>query len=85
MTDLDVPDGMALTCKPCGWRPGIDLPMGLIAAHFETEHGTDKVNLELVVLCSRCDQPMAFSHTLRRLDHFQCEPCRRVRTIRRNA
>lgn len=85
MTDLDVPDGMALTCRPCGWRPDISLPMGLVVAHFETEHGTDKVNLELVVLCPRCDKPMQFFASVGNEDHFHCEPCHRGRKIRRDS
>lgn len=80
---LDVPDGMALICRTCRWRPATDLPMGLLAAHFETEHDTSKVNLELVVLCLRCDKPMAFLRSEGRKDIFACDPCCRVRTIRR--
>jgi len=83
MSDLNVPDGMALICRTCRWRPAVNLPMGLIAAHFETEHNTDEVNLELVVLCPRCDQPMTHEHSHGLRDTFACEPCHRTRTIRR--
>lgn len=37
MTDtLDVPDGMALLCQACGWRPDGNLMVGVVKAHFET-------------------------------------------------
>jgi hypothetical protein len=81
MSDLDVPDGMALTCQLCGWRPGTGLHMGVVTAHFETEHDSDDVRLKLVVLCPRCDKPMTFVRSERR-DIFACDPCRRIRTIR---
>lgn len=80
---LDTPDGMALVCNTCRWRPREELTVGLLAAHFETEHGTDKVHMELVVLCPRCDQPMEFDFTLGDDDHFRCAPCHRGRVIRR--
>ncbi len=85
---LDVPDGMALACGTCGWRPGGDLTVGLIGAHVETEHGTGDIQLELVVLCWRCDTPMTFSHSREGVrssaDFFDCGTCHRRRTIRRD-
>jgi len=83
LSDIDVPDGMALTCKHCGWRPDEDLTMGVLAAHFESEHGTGNVELDLIVLCPRCDKAMEFFASLGNEDHFQCEPCHRGRKIRR--
>lgn len=83
MTDLDVPEGMALTCRTCGWRPGGDLPMGLVAAHFRTEHDTDEVLLDLVVLCYRCDRPMTYERSRAGRDIFACDPCQRTRSVRR--
>lgn len=80
---LDTPDGMALLCKTCRWRPTEELTAGLLAAHFETEHGTDKVELELVVLCPRCDEPMAFDRSVGNRDYFSCERCHRTRVIHR--
>jgi hypothetical protein len=85
VSDLDVPDGMALTCRTCDWRPGIDLPMGLVAAHFETEHDTDDIQLELVVLCAKCDRSMAYERSQSGRDIFACGPCHRTRAIRRKA
>lgn len=85
MPDLDVPDGMALTCKPCGLRLDDNAPMGVIAAHFELEHDGADIMLELVVICPRCDGVMAYEGSFGRVDRFQCEPCHRTRTLRRSA
>lgn len=70
MTAPDVPDGFALLCMTCRWRPDPDLTQGLLAAHF-------------VAICPRCDQPMRhdFSHGLN--DHFACDQCHRSRVVRR--
>ncbi|MFC7276249.1 hypothetical protein ACFQS1_19830 [Paractinoplanes rhizophilus] len=84
MGDLDVPDGMALTCKPCGLRLDDNATMGVIAAHFEAEHGDAGIELELVVICPRCDKPMVYEGSFGRVDRFQCGPCHRTRTIRRS-
>lgn len=83
MTDtLDVPDGMALLCQTCRWRPDENLMVGVVKAHFETEHGTSDVRLDLVALCPRCDTAMTFEHHRAGRDHFVCDGCRRTRTIR---
>jgi hypothetical protein len=83
MAEIDVPDGMALTCRPCGLRLSDDATMGVIQAHFDAEHDGASIELELVVICPRCDKPMQFSHSERRKDVFACDPCHRIRTIRR--
>lgn len=80
---LDTPDGMALICQTCHWRPDEGLSVGLLRAHFETEHGTEDVRMELVVLCPRCDKAMTFDRSFGNRDHFACQPCHRVRVIRR--
>ena len=82
-SDLDAPDGMALLCQTCRWRPDENMPTGLMVAHFETEHGTTDVRLELVALCPRCDIPMTFDYSHGDKDYFGCVQCRRTRTIRR--
>ncbi len=84
MTDLDVPDGMALACRTCAWRPGDNLTIGVLAAHFEAEHDTSKVELDLIVLCPRCDKPMNLFATVGNEDHFTCDLCHRDRKIRSN-
>ena len=85
MSGIDVPGGMALTCKPCGLRLDDNATMGVIATHFEIEHDGQEITLELVVICPRCDKPMAYEGSFGRIDRFQCEPCHRTRTIRRTA
>jgi transposase-like protein len=83
MSDLNASDGMALICATCRWRPTGDLTVGVLAAHFETEHDTSHIHMELVALCPRCDQPMTFERSIGNRDIFACEPCHRTRTIRR--
>lgn len=79
-------DPMRLACVHCGWRPGDDLTIGVAAQHFETEHDTDDVKFELVVVCDRCDRVMALFATLDQGGHFdhhyQCEPCHRGRVVK---
>lgn len=83
MADLDVPEGFALLCGICRWRIPLDITVALVKAHMETEHDTDAVALELVALCPRCDQPMRFDYTIGDEDHFECDRCKRSRTVRR--
>lgn len=54
-----------------------------MAAHFEVEHQTTEVRVELVPICPRCDVPMTFDHTHGNRDHFWCPQCRRNRVITR--
>jgi hypothetical protein len=76
-------DPFALACKHCGWRPPVDLQMGVAAAHFETEHDTADVAFDLVVVCDRGDRAMTYFATVGNEDHFHCEPCHRGRVVRR--
>jgi len=46
---MNVPDGMTLVCETCGWRPDGEISTG-VAAHFETEHHSPDIRLELVVV-----------------------------------
>jgi len=78
---IDVPDGMVLACRACGWRPAEDLPIGMIQAHMQTEHGTDEVVLDLAVICPRCDTAMNLEAERRDKDFFRCDSCHRVRLI----
>ena len=86
MNDLaDVPDGFALVCYVCRWRPNPDVTAGVLAAHFDTEEGHEpgRIRLELVVLCPRCDEPMPLDYTRGLIDVFHCGRCHRQRSIRR--
>lgn len=82
---LDVPDGMALTCQLCGYRPADNLTMGVLAAHFETEHDTADVRLDLVVICDRCDVVMPLQRTQGRKSYHDCPRCHRTRVITQSA
>lgn len=83
----------ALVCAWCDWRPGSDLPAGLVVAHQETEHPADLAEhrettdsgakLNLVVVCSRCNAVMAHLATVGDKEYYTCEPCRRGKTITR--
>jgi hypothetical protein len=61
--------------------------MGVVKAHFETEHDTAEVKLDLVVLCRRCGGVMEFERSVATSkgtkDHFWCQPCHRSRVVRR--
>lgn len=50
-------DYLKLTCTECGWMPEDGVTMGVVAAHFATEHpDVDEANvtLQLVLLCPQC-------------------------------
>lgn len=81
---LDVPDGFALLCSICRYRPPEGITVAVLAAHFEVEHDTDAVTLELVALCPRCDRPMRHDYSHGNLDHFECDACKRSRIVRRD-
>lgn len=85
MTSPDVPDGFALVCAVCRLRLALDATMAVVEQHFELEHQSTDLRLELVAICPRCDQPMRhdFSHGLN--DHFACDHCHRSRVVRRTA
>lgn len=76
-------DGFALECTECRFRFPGGMTVGLLAAHFETEHGTDTPTLELVVLCPRCDRAMTHERSDGHKEHFACEPCHRSRVVSR--
>lgn len=76
-----------MACQECKHQFSGELSMGVVAAHFETEHGTDKVALELVVLCPRCERVMDLERSVATAhgtdDHFWCAPCHRSRVVGR--
>jgi hypothetical protein len=74
-------DIWALACIHCRYRFPTDLTVGVMAAHFEAEHDTTDVQVELVVVCDRCDREMIHFATVGEQIHYQCEPCHRGRII----
>lgn len=79
-----VQDGMALACRHCRYRFPHHISTGVMAAHFEVEHDTTHVHLDLVVICPRCDGEMTFERNDGRRDIFRCTPCHRTRSIGRH-
>jgi hypothetical protein len=78
--------GLALKCRFCDWRPADGTTVGVVAAHFDTEpeHGDGSIAFDLVVLCPRCDKPMAIDHTGPDRERYSCPaPCYRSRVITR--
>ena len=59
MADLgNLNHSMRLQCKPCGWRPPEDVTVEAVELHFQVEHDTDQVALDLAVICV-CGAAMA--------------------------
>lgn len=54
---------MRLCCQHCRWRPPLDITQGVMAAHFETEHDTEDIRLELIAICTRDDSELSLTHT----------------------
>lgn len=75
-------DGFGLACTHCRYLFPLDITTGVLAAHFETEHDTTDVKLELVVLCPRCNGAMELESTRGNLSSFACKPCHRTRVVK---
>lgn len=43
---------LVLACQECGWQPKPGLTVGLVKAHFQTEHDTDQIRFDLVAPCT---------------------------------
>ena len=77
---------MRLQCKPCGWVPPADMTMQDARLHFQVDHDTDKVTLDLVAVCS-CGEAM--THTESRptgggmKDYLVCGVCGNTGYVRR--
>lgn len=69
---------MRLQCKPCGWVPPEGMQMEGVQLHFQVDHDTDKVTLDLVPAC-RCGEAMTFAESAgsgdRVTDFFCCGVC----------
>lgn len=79
-------DGFALRCQFCDYRPPRDITVGVLGAHFDTEHDGAHPQMELIVLCPRCDGEMPLERELtpgRKYLHT-CSRCRRTRIVTTN-
>lgn len=84
---MGTPDGMfTLICPTCGWRPDLETPMGVVKAHFETEHGGEVVELELTAICPRDQSILAKRTTLDQVTYwlhvYDCPECKRTYRVR---
>lgn len=60
----NVNNSMRLQCQTCGWPPPEDAKMEAVQLHFQVDHDTNDVKLDLVAAC-KCGEAMTLvqSHT----------------------
>ena len=77
---------MRLQCKQCGWVPPEDMTARDAQLHFQMDHDTDEMKLDLVAACT-CGEAMAF--TVSRptgggiKDYLECGVCGNTGFVRR--
>jgi hypothetical protein len=79
---------MRLQCQPCGWRLPEDMVMEGALLHFQIEHDTDEVRLDLVAVCT-CGEAMTLVRSAPTgggfKDHMVCGVCGNTGFIKRDA
>lgn len=80
---------MRLQCHRCGWVPPGDMQMEGVLLHFQVDHDTDDVKLELVPACT-CGEAMTITDTRPAgagavKDYLVCGVCGNTGNIRRDA
>lgn len=78
---------MALQCGTCDHRWPDTAVVEAMLLHFQVEHDTDDVRVDLRAIC-RCGAAMRFTHVEherphRERDHFRCDACGSRGAIRR--
>jgi hypothetical protein len=79
---------LRLHCKECSWRPPEDTTMEAVQLHFQVEHDTDQVTLDLLAVCS-CGAAM--EHTVTKptgggfKDYVRCTACGNAGFVKRDA
>jgi DNA-directed RNA polymerase subunit RPC12/RpoP len=79
---------LRLHCKDCGWRPPEDAVMEAVQLHFQVEHDTDQVTLDLLAVCA-CGAAMG--HTVTKptgggfKDYVLCPACGSAGFVKRDA
>lgn len=73
---------LVLRCHACEWEPDGNLTMGIVRAHFQTEHGTDDAGLDLTPICPRDRTKLDTTRTTplgpgRQAIEYLCPTCRR--------
>jgi hypothetical protein len=66
---------MRLQCHPCGWVPPDATVMQAVQLHFQVDHDTSDIRLDLVPAC-RCGEAMTHTgsaaHGGEATDFFRC-------------
>lgn len=82
----EIKPDLVLACHHCGQRPPPDSVMEAQLLHFQIEHDTDDVHLDLVAVCT-CGATMTLTETRPTgggfHDYFCCEPCGNTGRIKR--
>lgn len=78
MADIGRIPSLRLQCKPCGLPFGDGMVMEAVQLHFQVEHDTDEVKLDLVPVCT-CGEAMTHTQSRpsggRTKDYFACGVC----------
>lgn len=79
---------LELECHICRWRPPPNAVMEAVLLHFQVEHDTDDVKLDLAVICN-CEATMAFTFSepgkgTEVQDHFRCPKCLNTTVVKRD-
>ena len=79
---------LRLQCHTCGWVPPEDTTMEAVQLHFQVDHDSSDVKLDLVPAC-RCGEAMTptQSHTVRgqTTDFYRCGVCSNTGYVTRKA
>lgn len=77
-----------LTCSICHWVPDDRLSMGVVRAHYETEHSDvdlpedSAAAMNLEAFCSHCDTAMG-DPTIHGVRHsWECPNCKRSYAVK---
>lgn len=66
---------LRLQCKPCGWVPPEGMPMEGVQMHFQVDHDTSDVTLDLLPACP-CGEAMEHTESAgsgkQITDFFRC-------------
>jgi hypothetical protein len=85
MADLgNLNDSLRLKCKRCEYLPPDSAKMEAVQLHCQVEHDTDKVELDLVPVCS-CGTAMEHTGSGQFKDYFKCAACGNTGHVKRDA
>lgn len=89
MADLgNLGSTLRLQCNPCGWVLPDEMKMEAALLHFQVEHDTDEVKLDLAGACS-CGAAMTYVQSRPTgggfKDYMKCDACGNTGFVRRAA